>query len=133
MPCQQRLDFAFVHLFADFVTDPPCSLVRDAQLALKLFAAHPVACRDEQVDRIEPNLKRCPGVLKDCASGRIQMIATSRTSPSTAVAHAVKRAIYAASIADVALAKPDRENVLKASFVIREAFEEIADTKVRGY
>ena len=60
------------------------------------------------------------------------MIAAGGTGESATVAHAMECAFNTASPADVALAKPDRENVLKASFVIREAFEEIADTKVRG-
>ncbi len=126
------LDFALVHLFTDFVADPPCCFVSYAKLALQFFAAYTVARGDKQIDRVEPNLERRPGVLKDCASGRVKMIATRGTSPRTAVAHAVKRAIYAASFTHVTFAETDGIDVLKAGFIIREPFEKIANAEVGG-
>ena len=87
---------------------------------------------DKEIDRIEPRLQRRARVLKDGASGRIDMVTTSRASPCTAVAHAVECALDAAGLANVAIPEANTKDVVKASFIIGEALEELANAKVGG-
>src|SRR5581483_9687250 len=63
------------HQQPNLLAHAPRGFVGDAKRALHLLAAHAVARRDEQVDRIEPNRQRRAAVLKDRASARVHMIA----------------------------------------------------------
>ena len=130
MPGKQLLDFTFVHLLADFVTHPPSSFVGHSKLPLEFFSAYTVACRDKQIDRIEPNLERCSCILKDGACRGIDVIPASRTSPSATVAHSMESAFSAAGPTNVTLTKADLEDKFKASLIVRETFEEIADAEI---
>ena len=87
---------------------------------------------DKEIDRIEPRLQRRPRVLKDGARGRINVVATGCASPSATIAHAVKCAFDAASLANVTIPEANAENVFKAGFIIGEALEEFTDAKVGG-
>jgi len=130
MTLQHRLKVMLVHLLADFVSDPPCGLIGHPKLALQFFAGNAVACRDKQVDRVKPNLERRACVLKDRASRGVDMITAGSAGKRTAVAHAVERAFDAAGPADVTRSETDVEDMLKASFIIGEPLEKIADAKV---
>lgn len=132
MAGKQGFDFALVHLFADFVADPPSGLVGDAQLALELLGGNAVTRGYKEVDRIEPRLQRRPRVLKDGAGGWIDVVATGRAGPSAAIAHAVERAFDAAGLANVTIPEANAEDVFKAGFIIGEALEELADAESGG-
>ena len=87
----------------------------------------------EQVDRIKPELERRAGVLKDGASGWVDVIATSGTGKGPAVAHAVKRAFRAALPAGVLHAIADVHDVREARLIIGEALEKFADCECVGH
>ena len=91
-----------------------------------------MACRDKEVDRIEPRLERGAGVLKHGASSRINVVATSGASPCAAVCQAVEGAVDTASAADMAWAVANVEDMDEASLIIREPCEELADVEVGG-
>src|SRR5438270_189560 len=88
-----------------------------------------MACRDEQIDCIEPNLQGRPRVLKDRPSGRVDVIATGRARERAAVCELVEGAFHAAGAAHMPLAVPDFHDVGETGVVIREAGEKLADSQ----
>ena len=64
VPRKALIAVNFAHVFTDFVTHAPSSLVRYAKLSLEFFSRHAVARSGKQVHCIEPRLERSTGTLK---------------------------------------------------------------------
>src|ERR1019366_1620972 len=79
------------HQLADLLTHAPCRFVGHAKRPFQFLAAYAVARRDKQIDRIEPNLERRTGILKDGASGRVNVVATVSAGEGAALLKLVER------------------------------------------
>lgn len=84
-----------------------------------------MARRDKQIDRIEPKLERRPGIFKDRASSRVNVVTTSSARIGPAIFHLVERRFLAAFPAYVAHPETHIHDVIKAGLIIGEAFEEV--------
>ena len=103
-------------------------LVGHAELALKLFAAHTVARRAVQIHGIEPRNERGARVLKDGASGRVNVVTAGGANESAAGCQLVVSGFLAASRADEPrAAEPHRHDVVDARRVVGEALKELAN------
>lgn len=111
------------------MADAPSRLIGHAKRALEFLAAHAVARRDKEVDRIEPRLKRRAAVLKDRAGAGVDVIAAGGAGEGPASGDLVKGALNAAFAADVAKAIADLHDSRQASIVVLELREEVADRK----
>jgi hypothetical protein len=71
-------------------------------------------CRYEKVDGIKPHLKRRAGILKDRASGRVNMVATVSAGEGAALIKLMKRPVNAAFAAFMAHPIPHFHDVIEA-------------------
>ena len=104
-----------------------------AELTLKLFTAHAVARRGEEIDGIEPANERRARIVQDRVSGRRDLEEAGAAGINSAVAQLVELNPNAAAVRAVYLsaAEPNSHDVLKAGFLIREAREELTDREIR--
>src|SRR5262249_50545841 len=112
------------HQRTDLHPHPMGAFVSDTQRALQFLAAHAVARRNEQVDRIEPNSQRGAAVLKDRLRAGVHVIATRCAGERAAIYQLVKRAVGAALPALMPQAETNLHNVRQAGVIIGEAVEE---------
>jgi len=67
---------AFVQHRANLLKHAPCSFIGYARLTLNLFGRNSATGRSHQVDRIKPSAQWRGRLVKDRASGRMNMVAT---------------------------------------------------------
>jgi len=82
------------------MTDPPCTLVSDASLALDFLGRDTVARAGHQVHGKKPNRQFGARLVEDCSSARIDMMSAFLASIGAPRAHWMEPS---ASIANVAL------------------------------
>lgn len=108
------------------MADPPRRLVGHAQLALQFLCRNAVPRCREQVHRIEPQLQRRPGLLERRANSRMQVMAAPFTGISALCLDPIPAGRTVTLRADMPGPKPNIEQMLKASFIVRELGEESA-------
>jgi len=97
-------------------------------LALQFLAAHAVARRAEQIDRVEPANQRRAGILKDGASGRVHMVTTGGADIGAATGELVVRAVLTAGrTLKAGAAEANLHDVFKAGVLGREALKELTN------
>ncbi len=82
--------------------------------------------RDEQIDRIEPNLQRRAGVLKNRPGSRVNVVPAVGARKGAALRELVEGAVYLARTAGMPDAKSYFHDVAQTGGFVRETGEELA-------
>ncbi|KKL90785.1 hypothetical protein LCGC14_1901230, partial [marine sediment metagenome] len=105
----------------------PCGLIRHAKLTLQFLAGHAMLGRGEQKDRVEPKLQRSAALFKDTANHWVNVVAAPLAGISLLIGQAIPFGVTLTLWAGMALTEADVEQMLKASLVGGELFEELAE------
>ena len=108
------------HVFADFVTYTKRALVGHAKFPHQFHRGNAMPRSGEKVNRVEPQLHRCPAIFKQRSGCRVYMMSAPLAGVSPNFCHARPVGFFVALRAFVALPKAAVENVLDTSGVIRE-------------
>ena len=128
-PANRNVTVNFRHVFADQLRHAPSGFVGHAKLALQFLAAHAVAGDREQVDCIEPELKRGPRLFERGAHGRVQVV-TAELAGIGALRLDPEPLGFALTLGALeALAEANFEQVIEAGFVVRKETEKLGGRK----
>jgi hypothetical protein len=111
---------------ANLLEHAPRGFVGNASFALNLLCGDAAASRTHEVHGIKPSLERSSGLLKDCASERVDVVPARLAGIGGAIAHAMMLAVSKAFHAPANTVRPALFfDVLKARAIMREFVIEI--------
>lgn len=119
---------AFAHKLADMGKHSPCRLVGNAKFPLKLFGGDTRLSRGHKVCGIEPRAKRSRRLVKDCSSGRRDLITAAVALIHLAGLYTVKLAGLFANWAINHFGKAVLPKPFKTGVVIGELVVEVLYT-----
>src|SRR5690606_18536567 len=97
------------------------------------LAAHAVARRAEQIDRVEPANQRRPRVLEDGPGGRVHMVSAMGANVGAALRQLVVRRVLGTDGAfEAGATEANLHDVIEAGVFGREALEELANRELRA-
>jgi hypothetical protein len=120
------------HQRADLLPHAPSRLVRHAELALHFLAAHAMARRDEEIDRVEPQRQLRAAVFEDRSGAWVDMMTAGGTGESAATRDLVEGGFNAAFLAGVTHAVTHVHDVIQAGVIVGVARKEFADVEGGG-
>lgn len=122
-----ELSIVLIEQGANPIEHAPCRLVGDADLTLQLLSRDTAAGRGHEKDRVKPNAKGCPRVLKDGACHRVLVVPAAVTGIGWAALDSVVLGDFAADLAEDAIGVQVIPKPIKTGCIIREVFLEVAD------
>lgn len=133
MPRQAGIPVHIGHVFADFMSHAPSSLVGNPKLPLKLLGRNAMPGRGKQVHGIKPLLERGMGAFKRGSRHRVNLMAAPGTLIGRYLLNPRELPMLAALRAIHGFAMTGTHQMVQTARIVRELLKEVIDSKGRSF